>query len=123
MGGVLIAEYIICGTYLGMTSRRYPILCITCAIAGCLLCIYVCQFLCKIMPNVLMKPLYEIGQHSILLFAVHFMDGIWYLGFGDKLNIYLAVFIRLLVDTSSFFAILFIKKKVQHRIDCFQNAT
>ena len=112
---MLLVEYMICSTYLGMTSRRYPILCITCALAGCLFCIYICQLLCKLTPNILMQPIFKIGQHSILLFAVHFMDGVWYPLIEDGINIYLSLIIRLLVDVCLFFAILFIKRKFQHR--------
>ena len=119
-GGVLIVEYITSRTCLGMTSRRYPILCITCALAGCLLCIYVCQLLCKIMPNIFMRPIYEMGQYSILLFAVHYMDGIWYpliedMLIEDIMNIYIALIIRLLIDVCLFFIILYIKRTVQQR--------
>ena len=60
-----------------------------------------------------MRPIYEMGRYSILLFAVHFMDGIWYPLVEDNINIYLSIIIRLLVDVSLFFVILFIKRKLQ----------
>ena len=122
-GGVLLAECLACKTYFEMVPRRYPILCITCALADCLLCIYVCQLLCKLMPNVLMKPIYAIGQHSILLFAIHFMDGIWYPIIEGNLNIYLSVLVRLLVDICLFFAILFIRRNYQRRIENLKSIT
>ena len=73
--------------------------------------------MCKIMPDVLMKPIYKMGRYSILLFAVHFMDGIWYPLVEDNINIYLSIIIRLFVDVSLFFAILFIKRKRQLKIE------
>lgn len=122
-GGVLYIEYLACDTYFEMAPRRYPILCITCALAGCLLCIYVCQLLCNIMPNILMQPIYEMGQHSISLFAVHYMDGIWYPKIEDNINIYIALIIRLLIDVCLLFIILNIKRAVQRRKENIKNAT
>ena len=71
--------------------------------------------MCKIMPNIFMRPIYEMGQHSILLFAVHYMDGIWYPQIEDIMNIYIALIIRLLIDVCLFFIILHIRRTVQHR--------
>lgn len=58
-----------------------------------------------------MKPIYEMGQHSILLLAVHYIDGIWYPLIEDKINIYIALIIRLLIDVSFSFIILNIKER------------
>ena len=71
--------------------------------------------MCKIMPDVLMKSVYEMRQHSILLFAVHYIDGIWYPLVEDNINIYLSIIIRLFVDICLFFIILHIRRTVQHR--------
>ena len=63
------------------------------------------------------------GQYSILLFAVHYMDGIWYPLIADIMNIYIALIIRLLIDVCLFFIILHIRRAVQHRKENIKNAT
>lgn len=99
-GGIMFAEYYFTYSYFEIAVRRYPLVpaCFIAAIAGSLLCIYGCVIICEKFENSIVDILCFVGENSIILFAVHRLDTIWFPYISGDINVYLSLFIRLSVD-------------------------
>ena len=119
--GIYLTEFLGFRSYLDLASRGFSLVPLTyiAAIAGSLTCIYVCMYLCerrgRIM-NFFTDQISFIGLHSMTLYAIHYLDMIW---FSSVLiltnNQYLHLLVRAAEDVGLLYVVVYMMKKFRER--------
>lgn len=119
--GIFFFDYFVFNSYLDLASRCHSILPISyiAAIAGSLTFMYICMYWCEHGGRVskfFTGQLYFIGYNSMILYAIHYLDTIW---FSEVLtsvgNEYLQLLIRLIEDVGLFYIFFYLQNKFRER--------
>ena len=119
--GIYLTIFLGLQSYLDLASRSHSILPFSyiAAIAGSLTCIYVCMYLCERSGRVMdfvTDQLSFIGLNSMTLYAIHYLDMIW---FSSVLlstnNQYLHLLVRAAEDVGLLYVVVYMMKKFRER--------
>ena len=113
---LVVATYILGDRYLELAVRRYPLFPISyvAAVAGTAALSAFSSLLVQF-GNKFLSPLLFCGKNSLVLLCVHTMDFLWESAYTCVDNLIVTAMLRIILDLSVFFAIMFISNKLSRK--------